>query len=227
MTAVGTLRENGRPAWGCLPRRSRPGDWPMAADRIELIPEDQWDALAAQITLRPMVKTILDQDSVGSCAAESSVGALMNARSLAGLPHVVLNPWFAYNTTSGGTDSGSNIDDNLEFLMRYGCAPESVWPRSKGFRAEPSAEAKAAALEFRILEFFDISTIAEFVSALLKGFPVVWGANGHAICAVAHKGSYPEIVNSWGPTWEDSGFGKWATYRQVNFGYGAWALRVA
>ena len=223
--STGLLRDNGRPAWGCLQRRSFPGDWPMAADRIELVPEGQWDALASQITLRPYVKTVLDQGQVGSCAAESSTQALMIAREMAGLPHVPLNPYSVYHTTSGDTDHGSNIDDNLEHLMIYGACPESVWPRSKGWRAEPSAEAKAAALEFRIAEFFDISTIEEFVSALLRGFPVVWGANGHAICAVQHEGTYPLIVNSWGQ-WEDGGFGKWATYKQVNFAYGAWAMRV-
>jgi len=224
----GLVFPEGRPTFGCLPRKSRPGEWcPMAADRIKIVPEAEWDALAAQITLRPFVKTVLDQGQVGSCAAESSVQALMIARAMAGLPHVVLNPYYCYHTTSGGYDEGSSIDDNLEFLMRYGCAPESVWPRSKGWRAEPSAEADEAAREFRIDEFFDISSVPEMVSCNLDAFPVVFGAQGHAICAVAHKGSYPLIVNSWTPGWEDGGFGKWCDYNAINWSYGAWGLRVA
>ena len=214
-------------ATGCLPRTSRPGErCPMAADRIPLVPESEWGRLADEITLDPFVKTVLDQDGVGSCASESSVGALMVARAFAGLPHVALNPWFVYHTVSGGHDSGSSIDDNLEFLMKYGCAPESIWPRSKGWRAEPSKEAQEAAKEFRIEEYWDIASVQEFVSALLKGHPVVWGAQGHAILAIAHEGTYPLIVNSWGD-WGNNGRGKWASYSGINWSYGAWALRVA
>jgi hypothetical protein len=199
----------------------------MAADRIKIIPEAYWDALAAQITLRPFVKTVLYQGRVGSCAAESSVQSLMIARAIAGLPHVVLNPYFVYHTTSRGRDGGSSIDDNLAFLMRYGCAPESVWPRSKGWQTEPSAEAVAAALEFRIDEFFDVASVPEMVSSNLDAFPVVFGAQGHAICAVAHKGSYPLIVNSYDVSWQDGGFGKWVNYSGINWSYGAFAVRVA
>jgi len=198
----------------------------MAGERIKVVPEDQWESLAAQISLRPHVKTVLNQGSVGSCAAESSVQALMIAREIAGLPHVVLNPYFVYHTTSGGRDAGSSIDENLAFLMEFGCAPESVWSRSRGWREEPSAEAKAAALEFKIKESFDISSKAEFVSAEVDAFPVVFGANGHAICAVQHTKDYPLIVNSWAASWGDGGFGKWVPYSGINWNYGCYAVRV-
>lgn len=217
--------EGGHPRWGCLPRATLPGDRPMAEGRITLVPESEWDALAKQISLRPHRRTLLDQDGVGSCAAESSTQDLMLARVLAGLEHVPLNPWFVYHTTSGGRDGGSSIDDNLDFLMKYGCAPESVWPRSKGWRAEPSKDAYAAALEFRIDEYWDISTVAELVAGLLDACPAVIGAKGHAVCAVEHRGSYPLICNSWGQ-WEDDGYGKWCSYNEINWGYGAWAVRA-
>jgi len=224
--SVGEFLSNGRPAWGCLPRKTRPGERPMAEGRIKLVPESEWDALAKQISLRPHRRTLLDQNGFGSCASESSTQALMLDRVLQGLPHVPLNPLFVYGRVNGGRDGGSSIDDNIDFLVKHGCAPESVWPRSKGWRAEPSKEAWAAAAEFRILEYWDISTVAEFVSALLCGMPVVHGAKGHAICAVEHKGPYPLILNSWGQ-WEDDGYGRWCGYNEVNWGYGAWAARAA
>ena len=103
---------------GCLPRRTKLGErFPIFSDHIEVLPQDELDRLAGTISLRPFVKTILDQDGVGSCATESTTQAVMIARAVAGQEHVVLNPWFIYHTTSGGRDQGSAIDDNLAFVM--------------------------------------------------------------------------------------------------------------
>lgn len=224
--STGLLRDNGRPAWGCLPRKTRPGEWcPMAADRIPLVPKGEWDELAAKITLRPHVKNPLDQNGDGSCASESSTGGTLICRAFSGLPYVLLNPLFVYGRVNGGRDNGSSIDENLAFIRDRGIASEAVWPRSRGWRAEPSPEAMADALNYRIVEFYDISSVEEMVSALLTGFPVIFGANGHAICAVAHMGTYPLILNSWGQ-WEDGGFGKWVSYSGINWSYGAFCIRV-
>jgi hypothetical protein len=179
------------------------------------------------MSLRPRVKTILDQGTVGSCACEATVQAIMIARDYAGLPHVELNPWFIYHTTSGGRDRGSSIDRNLEFVREHGCAPISAWPRSKGWKAEPSVQAYKEAKAFRDIEVFDISNVNEMVSALLTGCAVVYGANGHAVVKVEHINDEKGLdVNSWGTDWGDEGFGVWASYRAVNFNYGAFAVRA-
>jgi hypothetical protein len=216
---------------GCLPRKSRPGEvCPMAADRIKLIPSADWDAAAKELgdTLRFHVPVVLDQDGAGSCATESTTGGVMLARVLAGQPHVLLNPWYMYHTTSDGVDRGSGIDEDLVFARDNGIAPESVWPRSKGWKATPSAEADEAAKEFRIEEFFDISNVNEMVSALLAGFPVVYGADGHSVLKIQHLDAKKGLdLNSWNTTWGDKGFGVWATYNAVNWNYGAFAIRVA
>lgn len=219
----------GRPP-GVLPRKSRLGEWcPLASERIKIIPRDEWDAAAEQLgaALRNRVPVVLDQDGVGSCAAEATTGGLMLARSIAGKDFVLLNPWYMYRVTSGGVDGGSSIDSNLVFARDIGIAPEKLHPRSLGWRASPSREAVEAAKQYRIEEFYDIANINEFVSALLQGFPVVFGSNGHAILAVQHKGSYPLILNSWSRSWGDGGFGQWCSYNAINWGYGAFAIRVA
>lgn len=214
---------------GCLPRSWRPGTLcPMASEHIKIIPRADWAALAAQNKgLRPFVKVVLNQGSVGSCATEATAGAVMITRAYAGLDHVLLNPWSIYATTSGGRDRGSSIDENLAFARDHGVCPESVWPRSKGWNAKPTASAMEVAKKFRIAEFYDISTIDEMVSALLQGFAVVYGSNGHAVCKVQHVDETKGIdLNSWDTTWGDGGFGVWATYRAVDFRYGAFAVRA-
>ena len=102
--------------------------------------------------------------------------------------------------------------------------PEEVWPRSKGWRAEPGGEAKRIAKFFRILEFFYVETIDEFVSALLQGYDIHAGYTGHAIVFNRYlKRQTVEYLNSWG-NWGDNGFGK-LSLSEVYFPYGAYAYK--
>lgn len=212
---------------GCLPRASGFGKlFARASEKIKVVPRNNWDDYTG-VSVRHFVKAILDQGSVGSCATEATTQAVMIARAFAGLPHVELNPWFIYHHTSDGVDRGSSIDANLEFVLKYGIAPVDVWPRSKGWRETPSPEAYAAALEFRDIEVYDIASIDEMVSGLLLPCPIVWGANGHAVCKVEHLDPDKGLdVNSWGDSWGDGGFGVWASYRAVNWSYGSFAVRA-
>jgi hypothetical protein len=151
----------------------------------------------------------------------------MVAEVFSGQEFVELNPWFVYHTTSGGRDAGSSIDENLRFVRQYGIAPMSVWGRDKGWRQRPSDEAYDAALEHRIDEFYDITTVKEFVTALLLRMPVVWGANGHSVLKVEHLNDREGLdLNSWGSDWGDGGFGVWAPYRSITWQYGAFAIRT-
>jgi len=213
---------------GCLPRKSRFGEiCSLAKEKIPIIPEGEWDQWIGKVTLRPLVWVVLNQLNVGSCASESSTQSLMLGREIAGQPEVLLNPYYVYHTVSHGRDSGSSIDENLDFLRSNGCASEEIWPRSKGWKGTPSAEANEDAKKYKIVEFYDIGTTQECVSALLCGFPVVYGADGHAVCAIAHlNAKEPQIVNSWGESWKDGGFGVWVGYNQIGWGYGMYAVRT-
>lgn len=214
-------------ATGCLPRVSRPGElFPMAGEKITLIDRKDWSRYAGKVSLRPFVRDILDQDGRGSCATESTTQGVMVSRACAGLPHVLLNPWSIYWKTSGGADRGSSIDTNLDYILKYGICPEALHPRSKGAFSKPSDEAMKAALEFCPQEVYDISTVDEMVSSLLTGYAVVYGAAGHSVLKIEHvDDSHGLDVNSWGKSWGDGGFGTWASYRGVNWGYGAFAIR--
>jgi len=212
---------------GCLPRVSKPGEWfpTLKEAGIEVIPRSEWRGLIASgIGLRRHVPKIFDQDGMGSCATESSTQAVQVVREFQGQPFVRLNPWFVYYHTKVG-GGGSNIDTNLRFMQEKGVAPYAVWPRSKRL-SRPSSEAYEAAKNFRIDEVYDITNRDEFASALLYGFPVVYGRRGHSILAVEMLDDDKFIyANSWG-NWGDNGFGKDGLQRDVYRSYGIWALRT-
>lgn len=211
---------------GCLPRKSRYGDvCKLLSDEIDVIPRDEWPDLIGSVDLRPKVNQILDQNGVGSCATESTTQGVMIGRAVARLPFELLNPFSIYRVTSGGRDNGSNIDTNLAFARDTGILPESYWPRSKGWKATPPSGWKDVAKKYRIGEFFDIGTVNEVGTALLKGFAVVFGWDGHScILTSLLSTTKAEYANSWDPTWGDEGFGT-ISLNSINFGYGAFAIR--
>lgn len=212
---------------GCLPRASSFGEvCRVFADDFATIPRDQWDAMLNAITLRPYVNHIFNQRSVGSCAAESSTQGLQVIRAVNNQPFVKLNPWSVYHFTSGGRDNGSSIDSNLVQLREYGAVPMDDWKRSDGWRKIPMPNWRELAEPYRICEFWDIENILEFGSALLLGFPVVFGWEGHSVLAVALKDSRTLIyANSWGEDWNNGGFST-LPLASVNFNYGAFAPRT-
>lgn len=197
-------------------------------EAIDLIPRDYWDDLAASQwheSKDEWVRFILDQDGVGSCAAESKDGATQAIACRQGEPMVYPNPWATYHFTSGGVDRGSVIGDNLEFARDDGCIPEEIWPRSKGWKARPSPRALEIAGFFRLREFYHVRNVDEFVSALLQGYIVHAGYDGHAVYFTRYLGKGRlRFPNSWG-NWGDNGFGTLATSK-IYFGYGAYAYRV-
>lgn len=214
-------------AKGCNPRISRYGACcKLLSDAVEIIPRDKWAGLIGQVSLRPFVNQILDQASNGSCACESTTQGVMIARAVADAPFVLLNPLSIYRVTSGGRDQGSSIDENLSFARETGILPESYWPRSKGFRATPPSGWQKVAAEYKLDEFFDVGSVAEFGTALLRGFAVVFGWEGHSVIATRLLSATKfEYANSWSESWGDAGFGT-LDLDEINFGYGAFAVKT-
>jgi len=218
---------------GCLPRVSRPGKLagvPLFRDHIEVIPESEWPKYYGRNGVKSLVWDILDQDGVGSCAAECVAQAVMILREFAGLDRIKLNPWSMYRITSNGVDRGSTIEGNVRQAARVGILPQSYWPRSHGWRARPPADWEAKAARYRLLELeaFDVTTKAEFGTALIKRYPVVYGRDRHAICGVELKPDGVAFANSWDESWNGDGFGfdRWSAILRSIRTYGAIALRA-
>lgn len=212
-----------------LPRVSRYGQvCGLLSEHIDVIPKEEWAGLIPEApNLRSHVDDILDQDGVGSCATEATAQSVMILRSWQNQQHVDLNPWSIYCFTSGGWDQGSNIDTNLVQARDVGILPTSIWPRSKGWRTKPPrALLEAEAVKYRIDEFYDLGTVAEVGTALLLGFPVVFGWKGHS-CVLDRllDPETAEYANSWDESWGDDGFGT-IKLRSINFGYGLFAVRT-
>lgn len=179
------------------------------------------------VDLSPLIYHKLDQDGVGSCGAEGLAQGVMAAHAFAlGKAPKKLNPWFMYQSTSGGRDQGSSLPSNIAFARKYGVASEEVWPRSEGWRSRPSREAYEDAENHRLLEFSVVRNWIEFASALLYGWPVYFGYTGHAILAVKLLDSNRfRYINSWSEDWGDKGFGTLHKDR-IYWNYGVYAIRV-
>ena len=217
-------------ATGCLPRDSRYGELcAKLEDSIDIVPRDKWTDIIGDVDLRPYVLQIFSQGSVGSCATESTSQAATICREVMGVPSVLLNPWSLYAFTSGGRDRGSNIDRNLERARDIGILPESVWPRRGDNKHAWNQKPPTNLFDdhaIKIGEFFDMATIDEVGSALLKGFPVVYGWSGHSCVLTSLRDRNTAVyANSWGSSWGDNGFGTIAL-NKINFGYGAFAVRT-
>jgi hypothetical protein len=153
-------------------------------------------------------------------------------REVYGLKRERLSHGSTYSLVNGGRDQGANIMDVLEAMMDVGMAPMSAIDQYDISGRYPSTW-KVSAAKYKILEAWDCPSFDEMISASQKGYPVVFGVNwpgggGHAICCTGYdkESNTAEILNSWGESWGDAGFGN-LTEKQCKAitSYGAFAIR--
>ena len=200
------------------------------AANIQVIPQSQWPAYIAgqngeqQLHVKPYVKVILNQGSVGSCAAEGGAGCIMALRAISGQPHVTLNPFFIYQHTSGGRDAGSTRSATVNFLRERGCASAAVWPRSNGWRTVPSQAAVQDGRKYRQLKLVKLKNWEEYGTMLMSPFPVYSGWSGHAWFGVRLIApNRLELANSWSASWGDGGYGTLAA-SSIMWNYGVYVF---
>ena len=205
---------------------TRVSNYPKAD--FKTIPLNEWSDWIGgpdSVNLRPFVPHIMDQNGVGSCASEAASQCIQICRAIGKQDPVKLSPWAVYHTVSGGRDVGSGLPDNVDFVTTYGVPSQEVYPRGKGWRAKPTAEAMEDAKKYRATEVFRISTWEEFGSCLLYGMPVYFGYSGHAITAVSLLSTTQlQYANSWGD-WGDEGFGT-LSKNSIYWGYGVFGFRA-
>lgn len=216
-------------------------------------PESDWPKIAkllddSQSSLDYCVTRLFDQKQEGSCASNAltQIHEIIQCLQFGADKVTHLSAISLYKRVADSADSGSVLSDNVEEVMKNGIVPldddankkrfgSCVMPNT-GFKTQFPATWKDVAVEFRIHELLEITTLAELVSAQFSGHPVYVGREGHSIVYVKphYDGGilYNGYVNSYSEQWGQalgnfkSGFG-FDTRRQMqkSVDAGAYAVR--
>lgn len=232
-----------RPPPGIIPEVDPVGDEPIFEDAIPLIPREQWASCIKAIdenggSLDLLVTRIYNQGSEGSCVSNATCQAMEIAQAIRrGKKAVVhLSAISLYKRCGSGPGSGSMVSTNLKEILGVGVLPldneenkarfAHTMPNT-GFYSKYPDGWKETAIRFRGNEVFDVRSYDGFITALLRGYPVVYGRSGHSICAVRpvyRNGTlYVKYANSWG-NWGDDGYG-YDSERMIRAG-ASWAFAL-
>ncbi|MFO7904521.1 MAG: hypothetical protein R6U98_17795 [Pirellulaceae bacterium] len=197
---------------------------------FDLIPESEWGDYDDNNGVRHLSDHFqMDQDGVGSCASESAVGCLMVVRQMQGLEQIKFNPWSLYQQVTSW-DNGSSLSDNIRKISEVGVLSMETFPRTR-WNADPPRGWHDEAKRYRLSEWWQITSLEEFVTALILRFPVYYGRSGHAIFAVENVFNRRGVIykNSWSADWGDEGYGfdSYRSFQRQIGNYGAYVPRVA
>jgi hypothetical protein len=235
-----------RPPPGIIDEENPLAGEPTFEDSIPLIPREQWPTIIKAIddnggSLDLLVTRIYDQKSEGSCVSNATCQALEIAQAIRrgrkGVVH--LSAISLYKRCGSSPGSGSMVSTNLKEILGVGVLPlDNAENKAKflhtmpntGFYGKYPEGWKETAVRFRGHEVFDVRSFDGFITALLRGYPVVYGRSGHSICAVRpvyRDGQlFVKYANSWSPEWGDHGYG-YDSESKIRAGAGwAFALRT-
>jgi hypothetical protein len=200
--------------------------------RQKVIPRNEWDA--AYNDYKPNYarhKTWqYDQDGEGTCTSNSAAGCLSYvwSKTYGRKFAIAPAPTSLYRFCASGPNSGSSttcimkrardvgpvlIDNagNKAILQKLGLNTSHVIP-AVGWRKIDSLDSSwtETASQFKLEEFYEITSVDGFFSALFWGYDILYGRSDHAIHGVdvVKRGSdwACKYDNSWGQ-WGDQGFG--------------------
>lgn len=221
-------------AKGCLPRDTIVDPRNTLAGLGRAIrPQSTWHKFIGRSSYRQHWRETFYQNGIGSCAADAMTMGMMLKRVQMGQPHVRLNPWSMYYTTSRGRDEGSTIQSNLEYARDYGVVPDEDFPRYRSdertvlnpWNRKPPESALQRALPFRIDEYCDNTSILEVGSCLCDGIICPYGWEGHSCILLELTNEWTALaLNSWGQDWGgDDGFFL-MDLREIDFRYGCFGI---
>lgn len=151
----------------------------------------------------------------------------------------IFSPSFVYNQINQGRDGGATLVDALNLLRARGALTWSEMPYLEdNITQQPSVAQLQQARRYRIAYWrqVNVADLLELKSHVQAGYPVMVGLlidqgfyqlkaqnwsrfdgsaqSGHAVVLVGYDDQRHafKVMNSWGQTWGESGFG-WVDYR--------------
>ena len=188
-----------------------------------MIAESSWRDLAAQLEskIRQLVWMIMNQGREGSCVGFSTTQACQVRSSWQFGPNYrrELSGISLYNRIGRSAQSGAMMSDGARESAEDGIVPLDTPEnrrlythvyRPRGFVGERGMNRELpgwmdTAKLFKPV-WLRINSFDAWISALLRGMPIMYGRSGHAICSLLPKWRrndwYLGYLNSWGP-WGD------------------------
>lgn len=216
---------------GCQVRPDEFGSFAAPfADGFDVLPRSEWQEGKPEASFaNSNVWRIKNQGREGTCTSNATTQAMeiVANQQFGGDNWVELSPISIYKACGRSASSGSSVSCNIRRATDVGALPvgnDDNWSRMqdgwnlnsshtmppRGFHTPYPEGFRDTAKHFRIDETSDIESFDEFATALQRGWPVVYGRAGHAICGVLlvrHRGQWAvRYANSWG-NWGDSGYG--------------------
>lgn len=208
----------------------------------DIIPQSEWAGLIdSGVKTSPLKTYQYDQNGEGTCTANAGAQAFAYRwkAQFPSLKHVATpSPIAAYrgHRCGSGPNSGSSVSCIMRSMQTKGTLlidneagraiydalglPRKHLLKAVGFYQDFDWNDDSwldTASYFQFDEMYDVATGEGFITALLRGFNVVYGRQGHAIMSadvVNRSGIQGRYDNSWG-NWGDQGFG-YDSYRLIS-----------
>lgn len=144
--------------------------------RFKTISRSEWpDRIAEQKRRKMRVSDhqrfkSTDQGSLPTCWAAGTCHAFMTSRVMKGLVNIPISPCSIAVPISGGR-SGGYEGDAVDYFLKYGGVPESMWGPTDTRNYSSKPEIIEARKKFKAIEAMELSGFDEFATAMLLGYP--------------------------------------------------------